>query len=62
MLRFFLLSKQYRSPIDFSVDSMAEAERGLKRIYECLNDAENALKNTHRTPSPAGEDGEDPCA
>jgi cysteinyl-tRNA synthetase len=60
VLRFFLLSKQYRSPIDFSLDSMQEAERGLKRIYECLDDAEKALERARWTPSPAG--GEDPRA
>ncbi len=35
-LRFFLLSKHYRSPIDFSEQSMEEAERALKRVYSCL--------------------------
>ncbi|GFM38379.1 cysteine--tRNA ligase [Desulfovibrio psychrotolerans] len=33
-LRFFLLTKHYRSPIDFSFDVMEEAEKNLKRIYE----------------------------
>ncbi len=33
-LRFFLLTKQYRSPIDFTFDSMDDAEKNLKRIYE----------------------------
>lgn len=44
VLRFFLLSKHYRSPIDFAPESMDEAERGLKRIYECLENAEHHLK------------------
>ncbi len=35
-LRFFLLSKHYRSPIDFSFDAMIEIEQGQKRIYTCL--------------------------
>ncbi len=37
-LRFFLLGKHYRSPIDFTDNSMDEAERGQKRIYECLHE------------------------
>lgn len=41
-LRFFLLGKHYRSPIDFSFDGMDDAERGLKRVYECLAEAERA--------------------
>lgn len=34
VLRFFLLSKHYRSPLDYSTDSVEEAEKGLKRIYQ----------------------------
>ena len=41
-LRFFLLGKHYRSPVDFSFDGMDEAERGLRRIYECLAEADAA--------------------
>ncbi len=37
-LRFFLLGKHYRSPIDFTDTSMDEAERGQKRVYECLHE------------------------
>lgn len=35
-LRYFLLGKHYRSPIDFTTDAMEEAEKSLKRIYEAL--------------------------
>ncbi len=34
VLRFFLLTKHYRSPIDFTFESLDEAEQGLKKIYE----------------------------
>ncbi|MBO4318501.1 MAG: cysteine--tRNA ligase [Mailhella sp.] len=44
VLRFFLLGKHYRSPIDFSFDAMDDAERGLRRIYECFAEAGNAAK------------------
>ncbi len=43
-LRFFLLTKHYRSPIDFSVDGMVDAEKGQQRIYAALADAANALE------------------
>jgi len=33
-LRFFLLTKHYRSPIDFTFEVMDDAEKNLKRIYE----------------------------
>lgn len=42
-LRFFLLSKHYRTPVDFSFDSMDETERGQKRIYETLAEVHKAL-------------------
>lgn len=43
-LRFFLLGKHYRSPIDFTISGMEEAEKGQKRVYTALLDAQNALK------------------
>jgi cysteinyl-tRNA synthetase len=36
VLRFFLLTKHYRSPLDFSFTSMEEAEKGLARIYQTM--------------------------
>jgi cysteinyl-tRNA synthetase len=36
VLRFFLLSAHYRSPIDFSDQNLADAEAGLDRIYSSL--------------------------
>jgi len=36
VLRFFLLSGHYRSPLDFSEQRLEEAEKGLTRIYETL--------------------------
>jgi cysteinyl-tRNA synthetase len=35
-LRLFVLSKHYRSPVDFSDEAVAEAERGLERLYATL--------------------------
>ena len=36
VLRFFLLSAHYRSPVDFSDQNLREAEAGLERIYAAL--------------------------
>jgi cysteinyl-tRNA synthetase len=36
VLRFFLLGRHYRSPIDFSEEGLEEAEKNLKRFYETL--------------------------
>jgi cysteinyl-tRNA synthetase len=36
VLRFFLLSSHYRSPIDFSDQNLTEAEAGISRIYQAL--------------------------
>lgn len=44
-LRFFLLGKHYRSPIDFSEKAMEEAEKGQKRVYASLMEAEDTLNN-----------------
>lgn len=44
VLRFFLLSKHYRSPIDFTPDSMDEAEKGLRRVYECFAEIDTVLE------------------
>ena len=43
-LRFFLLGKHYRSPIDFTADIMDESEKALQRIYECQLEAGKALE------------------
>jgi cysteinyl-tRNA synthetase len=36
VLRLFLLSAHYRSPLDFSDQNMTEAEAGMERIYSTL--------------------------
>ncbi|HXC92765.1 MAG TPA: cysteine--tRNA ligase, partial [Geobacteraceae bacterium] len=43
VLRFFLLSAHYRSPIDFSDQNLADAESGLDRIYSALAGMEDIL-------------------
>ena len=43
VLRFFLLSAHYRSPIDFSDQNLADSESGLDRIYSALAGMEEFL-------------------
>ena len=40
VIRFFMLSAHYRSPINFSRDLLEQAETGLKRIKTCLENLE----------------------
>ncbi|HWI41470.1 MAG TPA: cysteine--tRNA ligase, partial [Verrucomicrobiae bacterium] len=43
VLRFFLLSAHYRSPIDFSDKNLKEAAAALTRIYTSLGEIDGAL-------------------
>lgn len=43
VLRFFLLSAHYRSPLDFSDQNLTEAETGMERIYKALAGIDEAL-------------------
>lgn len=38
VLRYFLLTTHYRSPLDFSRENLIEAERALDRIYTALDE------------------------
>lgn len=53
VIRMFLLSKHYRSPIDYSEESMRGVSLGLDRIYAFLERLENAGVN--RQASGPGE-------
>jgi len=39
VLRYFLLSKHYRGPVDFSDEALREAGRSLDRVYRALQEA-----------------------
>ncbi|NLA75652.1 MAG: cysteine--tRNA ligase [Deltaproteobacteria bacterium] len=43
VLRFFLLSKQYRSPLDFSRKDVLDFQAGLVRIYRTLQRVEEVV-------------------
>ena len=51
-LRFFLLGKHYRSPMDFSFDSMDEAEKAQKRVYQTLAESHALLAGSSWTNTP----------
>ncbi|MCK4622113.1 MAG: cysteine--tRNA ligase [Desulfuromonadales bacterium] len=44
VVRFFLLTSHYRSPIDFSDQNLVEAQAGLSRFYEALLVADQAVE------------------
>ena len=52
-LRLVLLATQYRMPLDFSMQKVEEAEKGLTRIYETLARADTTLGDSSepRTPN-----------
>jgi cysteinyl-tRNA synthetase len=43
VVRLFLLSHHYRSPVDFSVETMKEAEAGIERIYTALAEIDTLI-------------------
>ena len=51
-LRFFLLTKHYRSPVDFTPENMEEAEKNLRRIYSAKADMAAAVAGTKWSKSP----------
>src|SRR3990170_1641497 len=57
VLRFFLASSHYRSPIDYTDRSLAEAKAGLDRLYRVKEKVE-ACREAGAVPSklPPGED------
>ena len=50
VLRLFLLSAHYRSPLDYNQEAMAEADEGLGRLYETLARIDSRLASA---PPPA---------
>ena len=44
VIRFFMLSAHYRSPINFSDELLTSAETGLSRIVNCIENLEFLLK------------------
>ncbi len=55
VIRFFMLSAHYRSPINFSKTLMESAKSSLNRIYNCLSDLDFAAENTKVQKETPGE-------
>lgn len=45
VVRFFMLSAHYRSPVNFSDELMAQAKSAMERVYNCIENLE-FLKNS----------------
>jgi len=54
VLRFFLLTTHYRSPLDFSFENLLEAENALDRIYTAIDELESAVFN-NKKPAQKGK-------
>ena len=58
VLRFFLLSAHYRSPINYSYDAMEQTKAGLDRLYGVRDHMEQLLKGEMEAGSDADFDAE----
>jgi cysteinyl-tRNA synthetase len=54
-MRLFLVSTHYRSPIDFTDQGLADAQRACARLHETMARLEDALEGAHDKPSPSDE-------
>jgi cysteinyl-tRNA synthetase len=59
VVRFFILSAHYRSPIDFSDQNLKEARHGLTRFYEGLLAAGEVLRQCEVDASIEAEEGKE---
>ena len=49
VIRFFMLSAHYRSPINYNKELIEQAKRGLERLYNTISDLNYYLENIDRT-------------
>lgn len=52
VIRYFLISAHYRSPINYSVDIIEQCKNALERLYTCRESLDFALENAD---NPAGD-------
>lgn len=45
VIRYFLISSHYRSPINYSIDIIEQCQNALDRLYTCRESLDFALKN-----------------
>ncbi|MEN8687344.1 MAG: cysteine--tRNA ligase [Desulfuromonadales bacterium] len=55
VVRFFILTAHYRSPVDFSDQNLKEARAGLSRFYEALQAADDAVEGVPESQDVAHE-------
>ncbi|BCR06961.1 cysteine--tRNA ligase [Desulfuromonas versatilis] len=55
VVRFFILSAHYRSPIDFSDQNLEDAKHGLTRFYEALQAAAEAVAGCPESETKSAE-------
>lgn len=48
VIRFFMLSAHYRSPINFSHELMMQAKTGLERLYNCISNCEFLMQTAEQ--------------
>lgn len=53
VIRYFLISAHYRSPINYNIDIIEQCKSALERLYTCRDSLDFALKNASDT---LGED------
>ncbi|MCR5083203.1 MAG: cysteine--tRNA ligase [Parasporobacterium sp.] len=58
VLRFFMLSAHYRSPLNFSADLMESSKAGLARIITAVDNLNHLLENAKEDEFKAGEDAD----
>jgi cysteinyl-tRNA synthetase len=58
-LRLFLLSKHYRSPLDYSPDGLGEMESALERCYSALAEARRLAKRPVKKGRPLTAEAEE---
>jgi cysteinyl-tRNA synthetase len=59
VIRLFLLSHHYRSPVDFSFDTLSEAKSGLDRFYATLKAMKEELSKGSSPSTGEGKGGGD---
>ncbi len=51
VIRFFLISSHYRSPINYSLDIIEQCKSALERLYTCRESLDFAIKNAENEVS-----------
>ena len=66
VLRYFMLSAQYRTPLNFSAELMEAAKNGLERIVTCAHNltylSEHAAGTVEKVSAPESEETDDTAA